>query len=91
MLALTVGFGAVTAPLRIGAAPRAAVSSVSALKAAIYIYDSSGSPVLMPEGSILDGGAYTDSSFLGTITESYNIVNVSGVIVGYVEYPGPGE
>jgi len=57
--------------------------------AAVYIFDANNSPVLSPSASIVEGGVFTDTGFIGAIDADFNIVDTNDNIVGYVYYPGP--
>jgi hypothetical protein len=86
MLALMAGLGAVVAPLPVDAVTYVRCAVVSDQTVAVYGFDANGSPVLIPDATILAGGIYTDAGFFGTINAEDEIVNANNEIVGYVSY-----
>jgi hypothetical protein len=78
------------APPRAAATPICAASALRQSPPDVYLYDTAGTPVLATNASVTtEGGVYTDTEFVGTIDAAGWIVDVSGAIVGYVDYRSP--
>jgi hypothetical protein len=89
LLAVTIGLATVSVPLHVAATPICASSALRETNATVYLFDASDTPVLEPDASVLEGGVYTNTGFIGTVDSDFNILDANDNIIGYVTYPSP--